>query len=72
MKDGNCVDAVRVECIEMAAIFIGSVTHPGEGGAKNNIVTKIVVTFNKNATRLTPSLIWRVKNIAVVDDVPQF
>ena len=25
MKDGNCVGAVRVECIEMAAIFIGLV-----------------------------------------------
>ena len=25
MKDGNCVDAVRVECIEMRAIFIGLV-----------------------------------------------
>ena len=47
MKDGNCVGAVRVECIEMAAIFIGLVTHPGEGGAKNNIVTKIAVTFNR-------------------------
>ena len=26
-------------------------THPGEGGAKNNIVTKIAVTFDKNAMR---------------------
>ena len=25
MKDGHCVNAVRVECIEMAAIFIGLV-----------------------------------------------
>ena len=26
-------------------------TLPGEGGAKNNIVMKIVVTFSKNAMR---------------------
>ena len=49
-------------------------THPGEDGAKNNIVTnKIVVTFNQNAMKFNTLINAASQEYSGGgDDVPQF
>ena len=51
MKDGNCVGAVRVECIEMAAIFIGLVDPSRRRWSQKQYRDEDRSNFNKNAMR---------------------
>jgi hypothetical protein len=69
MKDGNCIGAVRMECIKKAANVIANVTHHGGNNENVDIATKIATTLMECDGINT--LINASEEYAGGDDVPQ-
>ena len=69
MDDGNCVGAVRIECIDNAALIIVDTTYPGENNVNEDIAKKIATSLMEcdgiNA------LINASEEYSGGDDVPQ-
>jgi hypothetical protein len=69
MKDGNCIGAVRMECIKKAASVIVNVVHTGRNNENVDIATKIAITLMECDGINT--LINASEEYAGGDDVPQ-